>query len=300
MTWERVCSGYGMLLETLERLLERPHMPQAWLILGPRGVGKRTLCEGIAARLSQGLALTASLESSSNAMYARSFVLPRKASLQALHAFKQQMMRTSLSGGWKIGTLLDVHELGPHCIHALLKLIENPPVNTLFLLTSSAPVMATLRSRCFPITMAPLTSTQLNHICPDLPEDPLFLSWCGGCIGRAYGLLESRSFLQQTWDLLMQARFGPPVLPKAWLEVASRSLDLFEEILVLWFCHQSKQAISVYPRVLRLEYLQKDLFSLLRQSQVYHLDFDFLFANLYHSIASFFSEDESCMPALSM
>lgn len=58
--------------------------------------------------------------------------------------------QTSFSGGWKVGLLLYADRMTPSAANAFLKMLEEPPPRTLFLLLTDKPhgLMPTILSRC--------------------------------------------------------------------------------------------------------------------------------------------------------
>jgi DNA polymerase-3 subunit delta' len=60
------------------------------------------------------------------------------------------MGQTSLAGGWKAGVLLYADRMTTEAAHAFLKMLEEPPPNTLFLLLTEQPsgMLPTVLSRC--------------------------------------------------------------------------------------------------------------------------------------------------------
>lgn len=67
------------------------------------------------------------------------------------------LAQTAQQGAWKVVVLAPAHAMNPSAANALLKNLEEPAQRTLFLLVSEAPykVLATIRSRCRLVTIAP-------------------------------------------------------------------------------------------------------------------------------------------------
>ena len=65
---------------------------------------------------------------------------------------------TSADGGWRVCIVDTVDELNANSANALLKVLEEPPARSLFLLVSNAParVLPTIQSRCRKLLLRPL------------------------------------------------------------------------------------------------------------------------------------------------
>src|SRR5882724_9995796 len=65
---------------------------------------------------------------------------------------------TAATEGWRICIVDTVDELNPNAANALLKILEEPPQQSLFLLVSHAParVLPTIQSRCRKLALRPL------------------------------------------------------------------------------------------------------------------------------------------------
>jgi DNA polymerase-3 subunit delta' len=76
-----------------------------------------------------------------------------------IHLFHQ----SSGAGGWRIAIVDCVDDLNRSSANALLKLIEEPPERSLFLLIAHRPGQAlpTIRSRCRKLALAPLSETEI-------------------------------------------------------------------------------------------------------------------------------------------
>lgn len=86
-------------------------------------------------------------------------------------------------------------EASPEAANALLKLLEEPPADTRFVLTSSAPgaLLDTIRSRTVPLLVRPLSHARVVDFLIDTGVDSESAEAAArlghGCIGRALGFL---------------------------------------------------------------------------------------------------------------
>ena len=170
----------------------RNRMAQAWIIGGPEGVGKATLAWRLArfllanpepgaaaAQTAENLAVgadhpaarrIASLalsdifllrrEWNDKAKPAKHFTEIRVDEVRRLiHAFHQ----ASGTGGWRVAIVDCADDLNRNAANALLKLIEEPPARSLFLLVAHQPgrILPTIRSRCRRLMLAPLGQSDI-------------------------------------------------------------------------------------------------------------------------------------------
>jgi DNA polymerase-3 subunit delta' len=159
-------------------------VPHAFLIVGPKGIGKATLAYRMARFVlahpdpgSPEVQTATSLAIDANHPVARGVAIQAQGDLRILErtlndkgVLRQQIAvddvrRTVLffgstagEGGWRIAIVDAVDELNRSSANALLKLLEEPPRRALLLLVShsAARVPATLRSRCRVVPMRPL------------------------------------------------------------------------------------------------------------------------------------------------
>ncbi len=105
---------------------------------------------------------------------------------------------TSAEGGWKVIVIDSIDDLNLNSANALLKILEEPPSNTLILLVchNLMSILETIRSRCRHIKLNLLEKdiliTLIKEYLVDLPmDDTKILSrLSGGSIGRALYLAE--------------------------------------------------------------------------------------------------------------
>src|SRR4030088_1053891 len=72
---------------------------------------------------------------------------------------------TAAVEGWRVCIVDTVDELNPNAANALLKILEEPPRQSLFLLVSHAParVLPTIQSRCRKLALRPLATSDVIH-----------------------------------------------------------------------------------------------------------------------------------------
>jgi DNA polymerase-3 subunit delta' len=78
--------------------------------------------------------------------------------------------QTSGTGNWRIVIVDPADDMNRNAANAILKLLEEPPKRALFLVLSHAPgkLLATIRSRCLPLRLAPLDNQALGSALANL------------------------------------------------------------------------------------------------------------------------------------
>ncbi|KMO29550.1 XRE family transcriptional regulator [Methylobacterium variabile] len=185
----------------------------AWLLGGPRGIGKATLAFRVARHLlarGDGAGVPERLDLPPGHPVARqvaglshpNLVLLRRqkapgaktvptqigvdAARRALHLFAE----TAADAGYRICIVDCADELNLASANALLKVIEEPPPRSLFLIVSHAPgrLLPTIRSRCRRLNLTPLAAGELAQVLRGL--GPPHADRPPELIGRAAALSE--------------------------------------------------------------------------------------------------------------
>jgi DNA polymerase-3 subunit delta' len=93
--------------------------------------------------------------------------------------------------GFRIVIVDAIDDCNPSSANALLKILEEPPAETLFLLISHKPggLLPTIRSRCHSVALRPLTDEQVREIIGDVPGADGAVELAGGIPRRAFEAL---------------------------------------------------------------------------------------------------------------
>jgi DNA polymerase III delta prime subunit len=115
-------------------------------------------------------------------------------SVHTVRAMIDKMQMSSMSGGWRVILIDSVDQLNTAASNAILKMLEEPPEKTLFLLVvhQLANVLPTVRSRARVEKMRPLSISQLRELCVKfIPDDEVStetLRLCNGSFGKIANL----------------------------------------------------------------------------------------------------------------
>lgn len=180
-----------------EQRNEHPIHP-VWMLTGPTGIGKATLAYKIAKMVYGNVGDFFIIDQDRNI---DSHGNPKKdgkvISVYTVRAMIDKMQMSSMSGDWRVILIDSVDQLNTSASNAILKLLEEPPAKTLFLLVvhQLANVLPTVRSRARVEKMRPLTISQLRELCARfIPEEEIStetLRLSNGSFGRIANLKKS-------------------------------------------------------------------------------------------------------------
>lgn len=123
-------------------------------------------------------------------------------SIQAVRWLRMEMAKPPATTRVRFFVLLNAHQMKEEAQNALLKILEEPQINTIFILTTSAPnaLLDTIRSRCQIIRFAEIPEPQIihwlkNHHPPLTAEQsallPLAAGLAQGSLGRTLMIINN-------------------------------------------------------------------------------------------------------------
>ncbi len=215
--------GHDDAEKTMLAAQQSGRLHHAWLLTGPRGIGKATLAWRFARFLlcgqqqgglfgdgpadlevapdAPGRALV-DARSHPDLFHLRRSVNPDTGRMRAeiavddvrgLGAF---MHMTPAMGKWRVAIVDSADEMNRNSANAVLKVLEEPPPNAVLLIVAHAPgrLLPTIRSRCRRLAMQPLAEETVVRLLGDYapatkPEERIALARLAeGSIGRALEL----------------------------------------------------------------------------------------------------------------
>lgn len=289
--------------------------PHAWLIGGPHGIGKATL----AYRMAR-FVLAHPVPSASSVQAAQSLavepshpvahhiaagthggllvlertlndrgVLRTEISVENVRETVSFFGSTSADGGWRVCIVDTVDELNTSSANALLKVLEEPPGRSLFLLISNAPgrVLPTIQSRCRRLNLRALEASDVAAAVADATggsaDAAALVEAAGraeGSVARALMLLGGETLgLRHKTEGLLNAL--PQLDPKGLHGLGDSltgndraTLLAFTDTLERWMAAQLRagDAARDLPRLARLSEVWEKVSRAVRETQEFNLE----------------------------
>lgn len=307
--------GHGESETTLLDAYRGGQCPHAWLIGGPHGVGKATL----AFRFAR-FVLAHPLPSASAVQDAASLtvdaahpvarhvasgthggllvlertlndrgVLRTEIAVDDVRETVSFFGSTSAADGWRVCIVDTVDELNANSANALLKVLEEPPARSLFLLVSNAParVIPTIQSRCRKLNLRVLEAADVVRAAADAtgisPDDKAMAdaaSRAEGSVARAMMLLGGETLgLQHKTEALLKAlpRLDPNGLHGLGDSLTGNdraALQAFIDTLERWMTIQLRtdRPKADLPRLARLSEVWEKISRAIRETQEFNLE----------------------------
>jgi len=193
----------------------------AWLLAGPKGVGKASFAHAAARRVLAEAAgppfdlpsiatddqhpIVKLVEAGSHPDMRwlqrlpkeKSEGLARDITVQQVRGLGDFMGLTAALSPWRVAVIDCMDELNKEASNALLKILEEPPANTLFFLVSHAQgrLLPTIRSRCRRLDFSNLDDDAMTSILEEqaqlnATERQRIIAMSGGSAGRALAFAE--------------------------------------------------------------------------------------------------------------
>ncbi len=194
----------------------------AWLLAGPKGVGKASFAKAAARRvladaagppsalpgveIDDGHPMVKLVEAGSHPDMRwlerlenpKTGNLARNISVDQVRALSELFDLSPAMSDWRVAVFDTVDELEPSAANALLKVLEEPPPNCIFFLVSHAPgrLLPTIRSRCRRLDFQKLDDDAMTSVlaahAPDLKDSDRqrIIAMSFGSPGRALAFAE--------------------------------------------------------------------------------------------------------------
>ena len=169
-----------------------------WMLTGTRGIGKATLAYKIAKMVYGNVGDFFIIDMDRNIDKDGKVKSDGKSiSVFTVRATIEKMQMSSMSGEWRVVLIDSVDQLTTAAANAILKLLEEPPAKTLFLLVTHqlSNVLPTVRSRARVEKMRPLSMSDLRRLCAKFMPDDIIedetLRLANGSFGRIANIKQS-------------------------------------------------------------------------------------------------------------
>ena len=167
--------GHKTVSDFLFTSLKHNRLHHAYLLLGPRGIGKSLLVKRFMAYLfcQSGTACgqCPGCEQLDHSSHPDVWWLQRAADKQDIaidqvRELQEFINLNSLTGGWRVVVIDGAHYLNAESGNALLKSLEEPAAKVLFFLLSDEPkrLLPTIRSRCFVLQLGSVATAEIEQL----------------------------------------------------------------------------------------------------------------------------------------
>ncbi|MBM3468298.1 MAG: AAA family ATPase [Alphaproteobacteria bacterium] len=196
--------GHQEALTLLRQAFYSHKMPPVWLLSGEKGIGKAALAYTISEEILSNGALEPALikRQIAQGTYPNFLTIkknpnsegkiPRDINIEEARKIEHFLHQHAAIPGWRVVLIDAVDEMNRTAANSLLKILEDPPAQTLFFLVahSLGQVLPTIRSRCCRLPLFPLSIEDLkSSLGDDIPLDVLHLAQ--GSIGKAMALQQA-------------------------------------------------------------------------------------------------------------
>ena len=148
--------------------------------------------------------------------------------INSIRFIKQELYKTSIEAGWKIVLIFQADKLcvpTPESANALLKILEEPPEKTLFILVTDhfSQILDTIKSRCQQTYFPPLDFDDINNVINSTKSDDILKLITHLTDGNIHFIKE---ILNSPNDIMQEAEFLLNLLihraPEAWNQFSSK------------------------------------------------------------------------------
>lgn len=292
--------GHEAQFKALSQQLDQRRLPGGVLLHGPEGIGKATFAFYLAAKILEATGdepIERIKEQIAAGAHPNVFVLRRRLRetgkghytvirVEDVRKAQDKLHLTRGRAGYRICIVDSIDDCNINAANALLKVLEEPPVETIFLLVSHRPgsLLPTIRSRCHAYALRTMSDDDVRAV-----VSPIFADTTPAKIDHAIELAAGRP--RRACEAL--ALEGLETLEKlrAWLENPDTSatiahLDLAEaiagagdaeaafarDLLIDWLAAEARAAVGASSRLASATQLWDKAHELFASADIYNLD----------------------------
>ena len=152
--------------------------------------------------------------------------------INSIRDLKHDVSLSTINNEWRVILIFQAEKLcipSPEAAHALLKVLEEPPERTLFILVSSQPgaILDTIHSRCqsfyFPPISTQVLEEQLQESGEDMVQAAVMARISGGNLGLSRELMQNSTDLMEKLYTFLNACFSnDPAVWEKCIDTTSR------------------------------------------------------------------------------
>ena len=134
-------------------IFENEQIHHAFIISGSKGIGKRLLVETLAEKI---LSNKISLENNPDFHNLKILDEKKLIGINQIHELRDKLYESSFLGKNKVAAINEIEKISIDGLNAILKILEEPPKNTYFLLSTNFlnQIPLTIQSRCFDLRIS--------------------------------------------------------------------------------------------------------------------------------------------------
>jgi DNA polymerase-3 subunit delta' len=277
--------------------LDAERLPGGILLHGPRGIGKATFAfdiarkvfartgdespEHVAAQVAAGGYPNLGVLRKAPRETGKGFYTSIR--VEEVRSLIEESRMTRGRAGFRLVIVDSIDDCNPSSANALLKILEEPPAETMFLLVSHRPggLLPTIRSRCRPIALRPLSDADVRRVVGEGAGVERAVALAHGRPRRAFEALAlgDNAGLTALQGWLQAPGNGPSAVHLAIADTLAADKDgaafaFGREMLGDWIAGEARNAAqsSAKPRLVSATALWDKATALFADAEEYNLD----------------------------